>query len=138
MDDLAADPVLFLLLCAAIGLCIELFLVMRRFVRREREQARSRRQAWQRLYRRWVRARRAHRTRARNPGIRTPETRCKLFLHDGGNCGVRSQNLPFPFTGEDVQIDYIRSLSWGGTNHLASLQLAHAECNLRKGNRVSG
>lgn len=45
-------------------------------------------------------------------------------------CGIQFSNL------KDVSIDHILPLSKGGSDRLDNLQLAHKECNIKKGNKI--
>ena len=51
---------------------------------------------------------------------------------DGLVCGLCGSDVPL----EDLHIDHIRPVARGGTDKPENLQVAHSQCNLRKGARA--
>ena len=58
--------------------------------------------------------------------------RDRVIERDGLVCGLCGDDVE----EGDMHIDHVRPVSKGGKNELGNLQVAHARCNLRKGNRA--
>jgi 5-methylcytosine-specific restriction endonuclease McrA len=63
----------------------------------------------------------------------SPELRDAVIERDRGLCGICQRPTE---RDDEIHIDHIQPLSHGGATDLPNLQLSHAICNLRKGNRV--
>lgn len=59
-------------------------------------------------------------------------TRASVIARDGNTCGLCNGTVE----QQDIHIDHIIPVSRGGGNHAGNLQVTHAACNLRKGNRA--
>ena len=69
-----------------------------------------------------------------------PKVRRKLLARDGHNCGICGESLGGPllvFDARAVHVDHIVPFDIGGGHELSNLQLAHADCNIRKGARAA-
>lgn len=61
-----------------------------------------------------------------------------LIKRDRGRCGICRKRVAALRGPMRPSIDHIVPLSKGGGHELANVQLAHYQCNLRKGNRGHG
>lgn len=65
--------------------------------------------------------------------------RDRLYEKQGGLCAICGAPMPAPGTRRghkrQATLDHKIPFSWGGSNDLGNLQLAHRRCNERKGNR---
>ena len=59
-----------------------------------------------------------------------------ILNRDGVLCTYCGEFLTDPFDGQATHVDHIKPASKGGTSKLNNLQLLHARCNERKGNRI--
>ncbi len=62
-----------------------------------------------------------------------PITRAQIVARDKGICQLCGDPV-----GVDLHIDHRVPVSRGGGNEPGNLQVAHAACNLRKGNQIYG
>ena len=62
-----------------------------------------------------------------------PRAVLTVWTRAGGCC----QLCGLPVTPDDASIDHIRPLSRGGAHAVANFQLAHSDCNTRKGSRLA-
>jgi 5-methylcytosine-specific restriction endonuclease McrA len=58
-------------------------------------------------------------------------TRIWIYLEEHGKCAL----CGLPVVTDDMSIDHRKPRSKGGGNERSNLQLAHRECNRRKGDR---
>ncbi len=87
--------------------------------------------------------RKTQKRRARLAGDSSPHTndRDAIAERDGWRCGIcgkrvgRSYASPHP---RSASLDHIEQLSLGGKHAPENVQLAHLDCNVRKGNRAAG
>jgi 5-methylcytosine-specific restriction endonuclease McrA len=80
-----------------------------------------------------IRSRAWHEWQLRREGrTLNAEQREAVIARDGYVCGLCGGVVE----PTDVHIDHIWPRSLGGSNALDNLQVAHASCNLSKGNRV--
>lgn len=80
-----------------------------------------------------------HRQRARRlDAFAAPVDRDAIWRRDSGRCGICGEpiddTLPWPHK-MSATLDHIVPLAKGGTHEPANVQLAHAVCNSRKGDR---
>jgi hypothetical protein len=67
-----------------------------------------------------------------------PYRRGEVFNRDDGICQLCSKPVdrlavyPDPMS---MSVDHVIPISWGGSDTLSNVQLAHLVCNLKKGNR---
>ena len=67
--------------------------------------------------------------------------RARLYEMQGGLCAICGGPMPAPGTRRGhkrpATLDHKIPFSWGGSNGLWNLQLAHRRCNERKGDRAA-
>lgn len=77
-----------------------------------------------------------HWQRGYDPGLKRralpPMLRQRVITRDGLVCGICGDPVPL----DDVHIDHIVPVKHGGTDVLGNLQVAHSQCNMRKGARI--
>lgn len=56
-----------------------------------------------------------------------------VISRDGLRCGLCGEAVP----PDDVHIDHVQPVSKGGNDDPDNLQVSHALCNMRKGNRTA-
>lgn len=61
--------------------------------------------------------------------------RKRLLARDGSRCGICGYGIHDPLDKEAAHIDHKLPVSAGGDSSVENLQLAHAICNLMKGDR---
>jgi 5-methylcytosine-specific restriction endonuclease McrA len=105
---------------------------------------REERLAWQRHYdathprkrerRKWSREY-GHKVRARRRGVDIGVVDFDAVVASSdGVCGICQQPIR---SGESVEFDHIVPFALGGQHVELNLQLAHAHCNRKKGNRIA-
>ena len=62
--------------------------------------------------------------------------RRKLFIKQGGLCGICGERLRADPLDPSLNVDHIVPRAYGGGNHPENLQLVHVECNTAKGSDV--
>lgn len=83
---------------------------------------------------RWrkLRAASSQRRRARLAGVpQEPIDRDLLYQRDGGKCGLCGRKV----AKRDLSLDHIIPIMAGGPHTYANVQLAHTNCNKRRGHR---
>lgn len=110
----------------------------RRWRQANRESESQRRMAWDKANPERLRER-MHSLRARRRAAFVEKVDLdNLWDRDNGTCGLCAQPIDLTLAWPHPQsrtLDHIIPLSKGGTHEMANVQLAHALCNARKGNK---